>query len=57
MPDVAEAVVLDRVNEFPPLLRPLIVTLSAPLKSIIGNPAVAAPEIDHEPTGDIMIDV
>ncbi len=45
VPVVAEAVVLEIVSEFPPVLRPSMVTLSAPLKSISGLPAVIAPEI------------
>src|SRR6476659_5359662 len=55
VPDVADAVVLAIVSEFPPVFSPLIVTLSAPLKSIIGLPAVVAPEIVRAPTGDIKI--
>src|SRR6476469_3045688 len=35
----------DIVRELPPVLSPLIVTLSAPLRSIVGLPAVVAPEI------------
>ena len=41
---VAEAVVFEIVNELPPVLSPLIVTLSAPFKSINGLPATIAPE-------------
>ena len=36
VPDVAETVVLAIVSELPPVFRPLIVTLSAPLRSISG---------------------
>src|SRR6185295_11899731 len=42
---VAEAVVLAIVSELPPVFRPSIVTLSAPFKSISGDPAAIAPEI------------
>jgi len=41
---VAEAVVFEIVSEFPPVLSPLMVTLSAPFKSIKGLPATIAPE-------------
>jgi hypothetical protein len=41
---VAEAVVFEIVSELPPVLSPLIVTLSAPFKSINGLPATIAPE-------------
>src|SRR4029079_8506829 len=49
----------DIVSELPPVLSPLIVTLSAPLRSIVGLPAVVAPEIVRAapPTGDIVIEV
>src|ERR1044072_1291223 len=40
VPDVPEAVVLEMVREFPPVFRPSKVTLSAPLRSISGDPAV-----------------
>ena len=45
VPEVAETVVLAIVKEFPPVFKPSMVTLSAPLKSIIGLPAVVAPEM------------
>ena len=44
VPDVAEAVVFSNVSELPPVFNPLMVTLSAPFKSINGLPAVIAPE-------------
>ena len=40
---VALVLVFEMVNVFPPVFNPLMVTLSAPFKSISGNPAVAAP--------------
>ena len=43
VPLVADAVVLAMVSELPPLLRPSMVTLSAPLRSISGLPAAIAP--------------
>ena len=59
VPLVAELVVLEIVSALPPLFKPLNVTLSAPLKSIIGVPAVVAPEIvlAAPPAGEISIDV
>ena len=45
VPDVGEAVVFAMVSESPPALTPSIVTLSAPLKSIRGLPAVVPPEM------------
>ncbi len=39
---IAETVVFEIVKLFPPVFNPLIVTLSAPLRSIIGDPAVVA---------------
>ena len=56
---VADTVVFEIVSELPPVLSPFIVTLSAPLKSIIGLPAVVAPKMvrDAPPAGDITIDV
>src|SRR5689334_13614769 len=44
VPEVADAVVFEIVSELPPVFRPSIVTLSAPLKSIKGLPAAIAPE-------------
>ena len=41
---VAEAVVFAIVSELPPELRPSMVTLSAPFRSINGLPATIAPE-------------
>src|SRR5437870_5108457 len=46
---VAATVELTIEREFPPVFRPLIVTLSAPLK-LINGPAIA-PEIDRPPLG------
>jgi hypothetical protein len=59
VPEVAETVVLSIVNELPPLFKPSTVTLSAPLKSIKGKPAVAAPEIvlAAPPAGWMLKDV
>ena len=45
VPVVADTVVLAMVSELPPVLRPSMVTLSAPLRSISGEPAAIAPEI------------
>ena len=45
VPDVAEAVVFSKVRELLPVFKPLNVTLSAPFKSINGEPAAIAPEI------------
>jgi hypothetical protein len=57
--DVADTVVFAIVNAFPPVFKPLIVRSSAPLRSIMGNPAVAAPDIVRSapPAGDIVIEV
>jgi hypothetical protein len=57
--DVAETVVLAMVSELPPAFRPSMVTLSAPLKSISGEPATIAPEIVRAapPDGLIPIEV
>ncbi len=57
VPLVAETVVLAIVRELPPVFKPLIVTLSAPLKSIIGLPAVVAPDMVRAapPVGEIVI--
>ena len=38
VPDVLDVDVFEIVSEFPPVFRPSTVTLSAPLKSIIGPP-------------------
>ena len=54
---VAETVVFSMISELPPVFKPLIVTLSAPLKSMSGNPAVTAPEIVLAPLGTIEIEV
>src|ERR1044071_2286743 len=43
VPEVAETVVFEIVSELPPVFKPLIVTLSAPFRSINGLPAVVAP--------------
>ena len=45
VPAVAETVVFEIVSELPPELKPSMVTLSAPLRSINGLPATIAPEI------------
>src|SRR6185295_19261922 len=57
VPEVADAVVLAIVSELPPVLRPSMVTLSAPLKSMSGEPAAIAPEIVRAapPVGLIVI--
>ena len=57
VPEVADTVVLTIIKLLPPELIPSNVTLSAPFKSIIGEPAVVAPEIVlvAPPTGDIVI--
>ena len=57
VPDVADAVVLDIVNELPPVFNPLMVTLSAPLRLINGEPAVTAPEMVRAapPDGEMVI--
>src|SRR6185295_390608 len=57
VPEVADAVVLAMVSELPPVLRPSMVTLSAPLRSISGDPAAIAPEIVRAapPVGLIVI--
>jgi hypothetical protein len=59
VPAVAETVVFEIVSELPPLLSPLIVTLSAPFKSINGLPATIAPETVRAipPEGWTKIDV
>lgn len=58
VPEVPGDVVFEIVRLFPPVFKPLIVTLSAPLRSIIGLPAVVAPEIVRAapPAGDIEIE-
>ena len=58
VPDVAETVVLAMVSELPPVLRPSMVTLSAPFRSISGEPAAIAPEIVRAapPVGVIAIE-
>jgi hypothetical protein len=48
---VAETVVLVKVNELPPVFRPLIITLSAPFKLINALPPVVAPVMVLGPTG------
>jgi hypothetical protein len=45
VPEVFETVVLAIVRELPPAFKPLIVTLSAPLKIDQGTAAAIAPEI------------
>ena len=51
VPAVADAVVLDSVNELPPVFKPLIVTLSAPFRLIKALPATVAPVMVLGPTG------
>ncbi len=51
VPAVAETVRLVRVNEFPLAFKPSMVTLSAPLRSINGRPAVMVPETVLAPDG------
>ncbi len=57
VPLVAETVVLARVSELPPVFRPSMVTLSAPLKSISGLPAAMAPLMVRAapPLGEMLI--
>src|SRR5438046_2428146 len=50
---VAETVVFEIVNELPLAFKPLIVTLSAPFRSINGLPAAIAPETVRAPDGVI----
>jgi len=59
VPEVADAVVFESVRESPPLFKPSMVTLSAPLKVISGLPAAIAPEIvlAAPPLGAIAIEV
>ncbi len=56
VPDVAETLVLEIINEFPPVLMPSSVTLSAPLKLISGLPAVVEPAIVRAPLGLMVKD-
>ena len=56
VPAVAETVVLEMVSN-PPELKPSMVTLSAPLRSINGLPATIAPEIVLAPVGHISTEV
>ena len=57
VPAVADTVVFDMVNEFPPVFNPLMVTLSAPFKLISGLPAVVAPVTDLAPSGVMVSEV
>src|SRR5688572_16180539 len=59
VPDVADTVVFDIVSELPPVFKPSMVTLSAPLRSIRGLPATIAPVIvlPAPPEGLIIIEV
>ncbi len=43
VPDVGDTVVLAIVSALPPVFRPLMVTLSAPFRSMSGLPATIAP--------------
>ena len=45
VPEVAETVVFAIVSALPPVFRPSMVTLSAPFRSIRGEPAAIAPVI------------
>ena len=54
VPAVAEAVVFEIVSK--PELKPSMVTLSAPLRSINGLPAAIAPDI-YAPLGTIRTNV
>src|SRR5437762_9411692 len=54
LPAVVPAVVFEIVSELPVVLSPLIVTLSAPLRSISGLPAVVAPVTVRAPAGVIV---
>ena len=57
VPEVVDAVVFEIVNALPPEFKPLMVTLSAPFKSIIGNPAVVAAEIVQDPPEGVIDNV
>ena len=57
VPTEFEVLVFVSVSEFPPVFRPLMVTLSAPLRLINALPALIALEIVRAPTGVIRIDV
>jgi len=57
VPDVAEAVVLETVREFPLVFKPSITTLSAPLKLISALPAVVVPVTVRAPTGLMVSEV
>ncbi len=52
-----EAVVFERVSEFPLTFSPLMLTFLAPFKSISGLPAVIAPVTVRTPLGSIATDV
>ena len=56
VPAVDETVVFVNVNELPPVFSPLIVTLSAPLRSMSASPAVTTPVTVREapPEGEIV---
>jgi hypothetical protein len=58
-PVVVPIVVLESVSELPPVFKPLIVTLSAPFRSINGLPAAIAPEMVRAapPAGEIVMEV
>lgn len=57
VPEVADAVVFEIVSELPPVFRPLMVTLSAPLRLISGLPAVVEPVTVRAPTGVMVNEV
>ena len=58
VPDVAKAAVLLMVSEFPPVFRPFMVTLSAPLRSISALPlTIPLKTLDTPPDGCIKIEV
>ena len=54
VPAVAETVVLIMDKEFTSVFRPLMVTLSAPLKLMSALPAVVAPVMIRGPSGIIV---
>jgi hypothetical protein len=54
VPAVAEAVVFEIVSELPLAFKPLMLTLSAPARSISGLPATVAPVTVRAPDGLIV---
>ena len=55
VPDVAEAVVFEKVNAFPSVFKPFIVTLSEPLRLSSGAPALITPLIVQEPPDGLIV--